>query len=311
MAGEWGSNHLEINNTHLLLQQNNEQILKYAWEMKKNGLKDLTITTTIRRLKVLAKKCNINEPEQVRTILATSQWQNGYKDNIATSYTSYLAFLGKTWKKPKYKRQSKIPYIPTEQELDTLINASRIRMATFLQYLKETASRSGEATKLQWIDIDQQRKLVYIRADKYSNDRLVPISDQLLTMLNQLPKKSNRVFNSKVKSIRQTFEKIRNKTATKLANPRIKKIHLHTFRHWRATVEQHKYHDVYHTKQFLGHKSVKSTEIYIHIDQMTSNYSNDFITKTATTIEERRTLIESGFEKHDEIDGIAIYRKRK
>ena len=77
-------------------------------------------------------------------------------------------------------------------------------------------------------------------------------------------------------------------------------------------MQQHKWQDAWKVKQILGHKTIRSTEIYIHIDQMTSNYgTDDYVTKTATTIEERRKLIELGFEKHDEIDGIAIYRKRK
>jgi integrase len=281
--------------------------------MKKNARADITINTTVRRLKTLAKKCDINDPEQVKTVLATeTNWQNSTKENIANSYTNYLTFLGKTWKKPKYKRQSKIPYIPTEQELDALINASRKRMATFLQFLKETGARSGEATNLQWIDIDPQRKMVYIRAEKNSNDRLLPVSEQLLAMLNQLPKTSERVFKSQVKSMRKTFEKIRNRTAVTLANPKLKEIHFHTFRHWKATTKMHECHDAWEVKQILGHKTIKSTEIYIHIDQMTSNYSKQWSSLVTHSIEEETNAINTGFELVRAInETTAIYRKRK
>jgi len=281
--------------------------------MKKNARADITINTTVRRLKTLAKKCDINDPEQVKTVLATeTNWQNSTKENIANSYTNYLIFLGKTWKKPKYKRQSKIPYIPTEQELDALINASRKRMATFLQFLKETGARSGEATNLQWIDIDPQRKMVYIRAEKNSNDRLLPVSEQLLTMLNQLPKTSERVFKSQVKSMRKTFEKIRNRTAVTLANPKLKEIHFHTFRHWKATTYMHSVHDAWEVKSVLGHKSIKSTEIYIHIDQMTSNYSKQWSSLVTHNLEEETKAIDTGYELVRTInETTAIYRKRK
>jgi len=281
--------------------------------MKKNGRPDITIRTTVRRLNVIAKQCDITDPEQVKTILATNdKWQNGYKANIADSYTGFLEFLGRTWKKPIYKRQDKIPYIPTEEELDSLISAAGKKVSTRLQFLKETAARVGEMHRLKWIDIDKQRKLVYIRAEKGSNDRLIPISDKLIAMLFRLPQTNELVFPNTIKATQHTFEALRKRTTVKLANPRLLQIHLHTFRHWKATTEQHKCQDVYHVKQILGHKSVKSTEIYIHIDQMHSNYGTDeYITKVANTPDEIRKLIELGFTKADEIDGLHIYKKRK
>jgi len=52
---------------------------------------------------------------------------------------------GLHWNPPKYKRIHKHPTIPTETELDQLIAGSGQRTATFLQILKETGARCGEA----------------------------------------------------------------------------------------------------------------------------------------------------------------------
>jgi len=41
-------------------------LLNLALEQKKNGLKESTITGEIRRLKQMAKMCNLNNPEEVK-----------------------------------------------------------------------------------------------------------------------------------------------------------------------------------------------------------------------------------------------------
>jgi len=59
--------------------------------------------------------------------------------------------------KPKCKCTRKIPFIPTEQELDALIAGCGRKTSTFLQLLKENAMRSGEVKRFLWTDIDFER----------------------------------------------------------------------------------------------------------------------------------------------------------
>jgi integrase len=51
---------------------------------------------------------------------------------------------------PHFKRVDKLPFIPLESEIDMVIAGVRIKMATMLQLLKETAFRPIEAWRLQW-----------------------------------------------------------------------------------------------------------------------------------------------------------------
>ena len=77
-------------------------------------------------------------------------------------------------------------------------------------------------------------------------------------------------------------------------------------------MEYHLTKDLMHVKMILGHKSVKNTEIYVSIDrQLFSGFSDEFIYKVATTVEEDRKLIEAGFEYVCEKDGLLYFRKRK
>ena len=90
-------------------------------------------------------------------------------------------------------------------------------------------------------------------------------------------------------------------------------IHFHTFRHWKATTEQHKTKDPWHVKMILGHKSIQSTETYIHLEKMMYDGEADdqFIVKVADTMDEAVRLLEVGFEFHAEVEGHKLFRKRK
>jgi len=131
-------------------------------------------------------------------------------------------------------------------------------------------------------------------------------------MLNNLPKNKERIF-ADAEHMRANFFLQRRRIAKKLGNPRLLAIHFHTLRHWKATTEQHKTKDPWHVKEILGHKSIQSTEIYIHIEkQLYQTGANDeFTVKVATTSQEITALLEVGFEYIMTKDSLAYFRKRK
>jgi len=290
-------------------------ILSHAWNMKKNGRAEGTIATHIERLKCLDKQCNITEPEEVKDLLARLKWQTNTKLNVAIIYNSFLKSIGKTWSRPEYKHESGLPpFIPMEAEIDSLIAAATPKTAALLQTLKETAARIGEVTRIKWTDIDFERKAIYIRAEKGSNSRILPISDKLLAMLGRLPKASDKVFTAQIHGYRTTFEWLRHRTAVKLNNPRLENIHFHTFRHWKATTEYHRIKDIMTVKAMLGHKSVLSTQVYVNIEAALFLCTSDqWTSKVAKDATEACQLIDVGFEyvTGEYTDGGKLFRKRK
>ena len=63
---------------------------------------------------------------------------------------------------------------------------------------------------------------------------------------------------------------------------------------------------------FLGHKNTKNTPKYVQIEgAMFKEESEDFTCKVATTIEEARECIESGFEYVCDFNNANLFRKRK
>jgi len=272
-----GFQKLPQSEAELVLQRTPElnQIVAYIWKLRKDGCTEETQLSNLERLTLVARMTNINDPEKVKETLSTLKWKNSTKSYFAGIYNLYLNFIGKTWTKPRYQEEEGLPFIPLEKEIDALIAAAGRTMSVFLQILKETGARSGEMQKLQWQHIDLTRRIIYITAEKGSNSRYLPMTTQLVDMINHLSRDTERVFPLSKHSYRVTFEDLRQRTAEKLNNPRLKAIHMHTFRHWKGTMEYHKTHSILDVKVILGHKNIESTMVYINLENALYNPDTD------------------------------------
>ena len=122
-------------------------------------------------------------------------------------------------------------------------------------------------------------------------------------------KTSQKIFGYKAKMYAgKSFRRSRKRIAQNLGNPRILKIHFHTFRHWKATMEYHKTRDILHVMRLLGHRNIKNTLIYT---QLISIQDDEYVCKAAKTFQEATQLIEGGFEYVTEMEGYKLFRKRK
>lgn len=203
-----------------------------------------------------------------------------------------------------------MPFIPEPKEIDALISAARSReLSTYLQTLKETMADPTEAIRLRWIDLNlKENSIVINRPVKNHNPRPVPITNQLVSMLNMLPKKSELVFDTSYARIADRFRNMRKKVASNLQNPRILSITLRTFRHFGATMLYAQTRDILLVKKILGHKKIENTLKYT---QLIRFKDDEYETATATDIEEAKQLISSGFEYVTDMNGIKLFRKPK
>ncbi|MEM2130108.1 MAG: site-specific integrase [Candidatus Bathyarchaeia archaeon] len=217
---------------------------------------------------------------------------------------------GSTWEKPRYKPTEKLPFIPTENEIDSLIAGCSKQVATFLQTAKETGARRGEIFNLTLQDIDLVNNTVRITPEKGSKPRIFKISDKLAKMIGKLKQKPGRIWSyTTTQNLDRSFRTQRKRVAFKLGNPRLQQITFHTLRHWKATVEYAKTKDILYVQQLLGHRQLKTTLRYTQLLQNPSD--EQFICKVAKTVEEAKELVESGFEYVTEMDGSKLFRKRK
>jgi len=295
------------------------KLVAFAWQMEKEGKAAATIKTNTGCLRALMTRgANLLDPESVKGVLAREKaWSPNRKRNVINAYTLLLKFQDLKWEKPKCTVTRGIPFIPTEAEIDALVAGCSTRVATFLQMLKETAMRSGEAVNLEWKDLDTERRILTLnKPEKGSLPRQWnKLTQKLWDMMNALPRQDVRVFGpGSLNSLKANFTRSRARLAFKLQNPRLLQIHFHTLRHWRATLEYHNTKDLLHVRDFLGHCSASNTEIYVQLDKIIfQDQDQGYITAVALDVKEAVRLVAVGFEyvTGEYRDGGKLFRKRR
>jgi len=134
---------------------------------------------------------------------------NGHKNSILYAYADWCRFKGFNFIPKKYKREEKLPYIPTEAEIDVLISGCGGRVRVFLQLLKESAFRPGEAMSLTPNDFDlNQQTCILNKPAKNSRPRQFKMSSKLSSMLTPYIQKTptnERIFKGRIKTLRRNF----------------------------------------------------------------------------------------------------------
>jgi integrase len=228
--------------------------------MKKRGLSDVTIKGRADRLnRLIRDEANLDDPETVETALATSDFKPVTKRTYIDAYKVYTLFGDITWKKPKCPHITKEPFLPQDEEVKQLIGGMSKRLATLLKLLEETGARIGEIALAEWTDIDFKARTIKINhPEKNSNTRTLPLSKNMIAMLKSLKMRpDNHIFNPNTKTLESNFSRKRNILTERLKNPRLRKIHFHTFRHLKGTNEYQRTRDFKHVQYVLGHKRSK------------------------------------------------------
>jgi integrase len=252
--------------------------------LSKSGYRASTIRSYVAALKAIAKRVDLLDPDIVKEYLAKAEMCEGRKEVVANNLKRFYSYRMIPFEKPRYRRIQQLPFIPLESEVDALIAGVGKKSAAFLQLIKETGARAGEAWNLRWIDIDFEANTVNITPEKHSEPRRLKLSTKSLAMLNNLPHKCEYVFrNPKSDSIK-------------------------TLRHWKATTLYHKTKDILLVQRTLGHRNLKNTLVYTHLIDFKDD---EFVCKAASTVEEAKILIEDGFEYVTDFENLKLFRKRK
>ncbi|MGB9022730.1 MAG: hypothetical protein WCC94_04760 [Candidatus Bathyarchaeia archaeon] len=204
-------------------------IVSFGLWMNKQGYRHSTVHYCIQALKSIARQVSLLDPESVKTYLASMDVSEARKAKLVEDLARFYAWKRIPFEKPNYRRVERLPFVPLETEIDQLISAAGRKTGTFLQLLKETGIRPGEAWNLKWIDLE--KSTVNILPEKNSNPRQLRISTRLMAMLNRLPRRYEYVLrNPKVDPLRsmEVFRRSvagqRKRLTQKLQNPRISAI---------------------------------------------------------------------------------------
>jgi integrase len=305
-----------IENRQKLSPVDQGKLVEYAWWLQKQGRAESTVQSKTKLLRILMKRgAELNDPESVKAVIARQPWCPGRKNNGVDAYSSFLRMVGGKWEPPQYKKVDKVPYVPPEGDIDQLVAACSTRVSTFMQLLKETGARPGEAWVSSWNDVNLDAKAINITPEKGSNARILPLSKKLVAMLEALPRDyGSRVFSSPgmpLDHFRDNFEQQRTRIAQKLQNPKLKLVTFKTLRHFKGTLEYHRTKDIVHVMHTLGHKNIKNTLVYVHLAEQLFRGEDEYVSRVARTLKEACALISGGFEFVCEWKGDKLFRKRK
>jgi len=180
--------------------------------------------------------------------------------------------LGKNLKNDylrKVKRSSKLPDVLSVEEVKKVIGVvDNIKHKTILSLIYSCGLRISECINLKISDIDSSRMLIKVVQSKGKKDRYVQLSPKLLELLriyykSYKPKEHlfQGQFNHKysARSIQTILKRALNKCKIK------KRITVHSLRHSFATHLVEQGTDIRIIQEILGHKDIRTTQIYTHI----------------------------------------------
>ncbi len=152
---------------------------------------------------------------------------------------------------------------------------------------------------------------------KHGKARIISIPPELtnalrMYIIEQGRKQTDTIFNCTTRSYQSNFRELKIRMAKRNNDPSLLSVRLYDLRHYFATITYAKLRDIPLTADEMGHKDYNTTAKYLHLCKIMELFSDEgYIVKTAKTEKEITELLEAGFTKQDEIDGIHFYRKRK
>jgi hypothetical protein len=79
------------------------------------------LKTLIRALNLIASKTEFENTSSVLEYVARGRWRESYKANLCDFYNHYCKHYGLQYVKGRYRRDHKIPKVPSEEKIDLII----------------------------------------------------------------------------------------------------------------------------------------------------------------------------------------------
>ena len=228
-------------------------------------------------------------------------------------FISQVKMKGIEYELPRYKREARLPRIPSEKYIDMLIAHAPEKLSIMIAISKETGLRPIELCNLKVRDIDFERGLVHPSTAKHGSARVLKLKRKTLERLRAYIIKKNRglndtIFNTSPQQYGKSFRYHRNKLAEKLGEPELKQVTLYSLRHFYACKLYKQTRNILLVKEKLGHCKIETTLIYV---QLLEEGEPEYVCEIAETPEQGAKLIEQGYEFVCEIDNKYLFRKLK
>ena len=153
--------------------------------------------------------------------------------------------------------QKTIRRIPSR--LAKLLESPACRMGCIASFAVETAMRRSEIAKLEWADVDLERRVIHVRNPKNGHDRSLPLSSTALLALSQFKRTDETVFGMSSNAIRLAWGRYRR-------NHEIDAVRFHDLRHEAISRLFERGLTTPEVALLSGHKTVSQLFRYAHAD---------------------------------------------
>ena len=148
-------------------------------------------------------------------------------------------------------------------DIDKLMHALRETKVTYLKPLiliaLETGLRQGELIKLLWKDVDLDSRLLKVRDTKNGEDRVIPLSNKSLSILQSLPRLRESVFNASHSSLQNAWKRLIKRSG-------LIDLHFHDLRHEAISRFIERGLTIPEAASISGHKAQSMLLRYAHPD---------------------------------------------
>lgn len=217
---------------------------------------------------------------ELRGFVRWLQKEKNLSDRTINHCISQLRFftlyvLHKPWdasQLPMRRFDSYLPYVPSQKETWAFIHSfSNLKHKAILSLMYSAGLRVGEVCALRYEDISRSSMRIHIRHSKARSDRYAILSRNALDILTQYWFHAGRPTGFLFPSRNDPARPMASYTVNQFIFAKEKQLGLkhqltcHSFRHAFGTHLYENGADLLTIKALLGHKSLNSTTIYVHL----------------------------------------------
>lgn len=268
-----------------------EQILlQLEMDIRLRGLSKNTLESYTTHVRIFLKYCNrpveqLNEQDIRKFLLYLINEKKGSPATVNVYSAAIRFFFAVTLNRtlnylqiPRQKKRRTLPEILSRDEVVSIIESCRnIKHKAMLMVVYSAGLRVSEAAALKTSHIDSKSMRVFVDAGKGGKDRYTLLSEACLVVLREYWKACRpnhpegwlflgtyNVSHITSKGIAYAFNEAIERTNI------AKEVSIHTLRHSFATHLLEDGASLLQIKELLGHSSIQSTTIYLHLANVTA-----------------------------------------
>lgn len=287
-----------------------EQVLqRMAEDLRLRGLSPNTVDVYVRCarifLKFLQRPVEDLGTEDIRRFLSHLVRKKRLSPKTVNVYSASIRFLFAVTldrtlnylQIPRQKERRSLPEVLTREEVFTVLqNCQNIKHKAILALAYGSGLRVSEVTALKIQHIDSKNMRVFVQGGKGGKDRYTLLSYTCLHILREYWKAyrpnhpENWLFpgaRNKSHIVSHSLQRVF-KNAVQRANI-TKRVSIHTLRHSFATHLLEDGASLLQIKDLLGHASIRTTTIYLHLANVTAGIASPLDTFRANLHPEARS----------------------